>query len=268
VLDLFRRAALEIDFPHYAAHDGAVYGPGMETVARLADPKRPFYYMVKRGSDEDCLDTYLLRQAQGLGVRVEFCANVALEEVDIVATGSRNANAYAVGYVFRTEAPDTSIVVFDDAFAPGAYTYLLINNGQGTVAIVTMKHDRTLKDRLGLAVKALQKVHPFQMRNAKRVGGSGTFRMPRTAVRDGRLYIGEAAGFQDSFAGFGMRYAVVSGHMAARSILEGLDYDALWRRQFTGYLRASIVNRWLQERFGNFANRALVWYFRLRRNHV
>jgi flavin-dependent dehydrogenase len=57
--------------------------------------------------------------------------------------------------------------------------------------------------------------------------------------------IGEQAGFQDALAGFGMRYALRSGLLSARSIVEGTSYTGLWRRQLRPLLRAGIVNRFL-----------------------
>src|SRR5213592_1356448 len=52
------------------------------------------------------------------------------------------------------------------------------------------------------------------------------------AVRDGTLLVGEAGGFQDAVAGFGFRYSVITGGLAARSLMEGSDYRALLRATF------------------------------------
>jgi hypothetical protein len=62
---------------------------------------------------------------------------------------------------------------------------------------------------------------------------------------------GEQAGFQDTLWGFGMRFAIASGALAARSLLEGADYDTLWRRELRPWLRTSVVNRALYESLGN-----------------
>ena len=47
---------------------------------------------------------------------------------------------------------------------------------------------------------------------------------------DDQYFIGEAAGFQDCLAGFGMIYAFKSGFLVARSIIEDLDYESLLKR--------------------------------------
>jgi hypothetical protein len=91
------------------------------------------------------------------------------------------------------------------------------------------------------------------MRNPRRFGGTGEARSPRTARREQLLFAGEAAGFQDPLWGFGMRYAMVSGGLAARALLAGApaSYDRLWKRRLGGFMRAAVVNRWAYERLGD-----------------
>jgi flavin-dependent dehydrogenase len=42
-----------------------------------------------------------------------------------------------------------------------------------------------------------------------------------------------------------MRYALRSGRLAARSIIEGTEYTELWRRELLPLLRAGTVNRFV-----------------------
>jgi len=51
----------------------------------------------------------------------------------------------------------------------------------------------------------------------------------RPVDRSGRLYVGEAAGLQDPAWGFGLRYALESGALAARCLLEGSHRRAVNR---------------------------------------
>jgi flavin-dependent dehydrogenase len=50
-----------------------------------------------------------------------------------------------------------------------------------------------------------------------------------------------------------MRYALVSGHMAGRALLarRPAEYERSFRERFTGFLRASVVNRYFYERLGD-----------------
>lgn len=93
----------------------------------------------------------------------------------------------------------------------------------------------------------------LRMKNPHRFGGTGNVTVPRTA-RQGRLLLaGEAAGFQDGLWGFGMRYAIVSGHLAVRALLDGGAAARLG-----SLLRAGVVNRYLYARVGDRGYAALV----------
>jgi flavin-dependent dehydrogenase len=106
---------------------------------------------------------------------------------------------------------------------------------------------RFFRERVGL-----------QMRNPRGFGGFANFRLPRTAVQGGHAVVGEQAGFQDALAGFGMRYALRSGLLAARSILEGVDYARLWQRELSPLLRTGVVNRFIFNSIGERGRRAAL----------
>jgi hypothetical protein len=78
------------------------------------------------------------------------------------------------------------------------------------------------------------------------------FHLKRQATKAGARYVGEAAGFQDYLFGLGIRYALTSGALAAKSILEGRDYDELWNEALGRKQETSLVNRFLYEAGGNF----------------
>src|SRR6266540_5713457 len=95
-----------------------------------------------------------------------------------------------------------------------------------------------------------QHLHRFVVPAETRTGYSYmNFHLKNRATSGKSLYVGEAAGFQDYLFGLGIRYALTSGYLAARSILEGRDFDtsALAAKQET-----SLVNRFLYEAGGNF----------------
>jgi flavin-dependent dehydrogenase len=93
----------------------------------------------------------------------------------------------------------------------------------------------------------------FDMQHARRFGGAGNFAVPSRATQGSILFVGEAAGFQDALWGFGIRYAMLSGSLAARALLSGgrEAYDRLWEARLGGLLRAGIVNRFLYGRLGD-----------------
>jgi flavin-dependent dehydrogenase len=84
----------------------------------------------------------------------------------------------------------------------------------------TIKQHPLIKERLKHA-EMLHKIYGFINYNS-----------PKTAIQGKSLLTGEAAGFQDAMFGFGMKYAIFSGYFAAQSIMNGLNYDYLWKNSF------------------------------------
>ncbi len=93
----------------------------------------------------------------------------------------------------------------------------------------------------------------LDMKNPRRTGGAANFLYPRSARKGDLLYAGESAGFQDALWGFGMRYAMLSGCLAAQALLAARPegYDRLWRKRVGGQLRAALVNRYFYQRLGD-----------------
>jgi flavin-dependent dehydrogenase len=98
------------------------------------------------------------------------------------------------------------------------------------------------------------------MKNSRRFGGYGNLFAPVSARKGRLLYAGEAAGFQDALFGFGMRYALLSGHFAALALLEGSpeEYDSLWRKRLGNLMKLAIVNRAIYEHLGDSGYARLV----------
>jgi len=92
-------------------------------------------------------------------------------------------------------------------------------------------------------LERFQSLVGFDIRQARFRGGAGNFSLPPTAYRDRNPVVGEAAGLQDALAGFGMRHAMLSGVLAARSLMDGTDYDASWRREMKRPMETTRVNR-------------------------
>ena len=106
--------------------------------------------------------------------------------------------------------------------------------------------------------EAFQRRVSFEMSQPREFGGFGNFYLRETEEHTGHLYVGESAGFQDFLWGFGMRYAMVSGYLAAQSMIEAIPYDVLWKRELLPALQAAMVNRMLVDRFKSSAYRLLL----------
>ncbi len=217
---------------------------------------KPLYYLVHRGPEAGSLDRGLLDCAREAGVEVRLNDRVnTLEGPAVLAIGPRVADAIAAGYVFETGMPDGNWLCLDDKLAPNGYSYLLIHGGRGTVASCMFKGFKRQADYVERTVSMFRDRVGLVMRGARPFGGFANFRLPRTALQGGHPVVGEQAGFQDALAGFGMRYAIRSGIIAARSLIEGVDYTRLWRRELLPRLRTSVSNRFLFNIIGDRGRR-------------
>jgi flavin-dependent dehydrogenase len=214
----------------------------------------PLFYLVRRGPGPGTLDDALKSAALTAGVEIRFREPwTHLSDGGIVAGGPRAADVVAVGYVFETDRADGVYGVLSDRLAPKGYAYLLVCGGRGTVATCLFGDFAREAEYLDRTVAFFRDRASLQMRQAVRFGGAGNILLPRTARQGGILFAGEAAGFQDALWGFGIRIGMISGHLAARALLEcdPERYDHAWRRRLGGLLRASLVNRYAFSRMGD-----------------
>ena len=218
------------------------------------------FYLVERGPGQRTLDSALLRQALSLGVEVRFNSRQRHVEGDgILAAGPRAADAIAVGYHFETDMADGFWAICDDELAPQGYAYLLVMNGRGTVKSCMFSGFKQESLYVRRTVEAFQRLVGLEMQTPQPHGGSGNFRIPRSAYSGLHPLVGEQAGFQDTLWGFGMRLAISSGVLAARSLLNGENYDRLWQRELKPQMETSVVNRSL---FSLLGNRGYGWFLR------
>lgn len=264
VLDELRRLGITTEFANLPCLESTAFD-----ARRREYPIRsraPLFYVVERGPGPKTLDAALLAQARTLGVEVRFSHRLAhVEGASILATGPRAADAIAVGYHFDTDMADGCWVICDDALAPEGYAYLLVMKGRGTVKSCMFTGFKQESLYVKRTVEAFQRLAGLRMRNPHAHGGVGNFRIPVSAYSGPHPAVGEQAGFQDTLWGFGMRYAIVSGVLAARSLLDGSDYDVLWRREFGELQRAAVVNRAL---FATFGNLGYAWVLRRQEHPV
>jgi flavin-dependent dehydrogenase len=66
-----------------------------------------------------------------------------------------------------------------------------------------------------------------------------------------QYFVGEAAGLKDCLMGFSMLYAFKSGYLAAKSIIENLDYHQLLNIEILKPIKISAANRVLFEKLSN-----------------
>ena len=260
ITDLLREIGIETNFLCVPYHRGIIYASEMKPAEMKSE--RPIFYLVRRGTMSGTLDMGLKEQALSLGVEIIF--NHRLDKFKgkaIVGTGPKGADAVAVGITFETKMKDQAFAVLDDNIAPKGYAYLLVNQGYGTMVTVLYREFRRENEYFERMMKFFRDNIDMDIKNEKRFGCYGNFFIRDTQIHHEKLYVGESGGFQDCLWGFGMRYAILSGYLAAKSLIEGSDYDMLWQRELKPMLETSLINRYLFERIGHTGYRYLAKKF-------
>ncbi len=230
--------------------------------AHVARTRRPLFYLVRRGDVEGSLDRGLRDQALELGVEIRTRSRIdpkAAAAVTggpaILATGPARGDGFVVGYTFPTDAADRAYGMVDKRAAPLGYAYYLVDNGQATVATFMPNHVGDWRPRLQATVARFSELTGDRLDidapGARFYSGAGTlFLEPRSHAGDS-MVVGEAAGFQDAMWGFGIRNAITSGHLAAKSLLTGEAYPALLEADVLPHVRAGWSNRLIWETLGD-----------------
>jgi flavin-dependent dehydrogenase len=221
--------------------------------------ERPYGYFLRRGNEPGTLDRALAAQALALGAEIRYGRKLEPEEADIVATGPGPADGIAKEIAFRTRVEDRIEVIFDPDLAPGGYAYFFVLDGWATLGLALLKGYGRLEAQFERTVARFQRLAPFPIENPRPGYSYMNFFLHPSSERGGKVYAGEAGGFQDYLFGLGNRYALVSGHLAARSLLENVPFDSLWKERFSSAMRSSLAARLLYETLGRHGLRLFVW---------
>ena len=252
VLDELASIGIDPSFECRPFREGTIFDPAGREFRYRSD--HPLFYLVRRGPFDGTIDCALKLQALRAGVEIRFGeAKDELPEGGLFAHGPKSVDAIAVGYLFDTDMPDGVFGALSDDLAPKGYSYLLTNGGRGTVASCLFADFQRSRLHLEKTVEFFRRHANLRMREPRLFGGVGATSYPVKARERGALFAGEAAGFQDALWGFGMRYAMLSGHLAAKALIEGRpgEFERAWKRRLGGPLRTGIVNRFSYARLGN-----------------
>ena len=245
-LEIIKNLSLKTNFWNKGFKKASIYTDlQKEFITNDADN---LFYLVQRGP-VDSLDENLKNQALDVGVEIRFNSKMTGEECDIIATGVSGKKPVGVvkGIVFDTDLEDSIILILNNKFAFKGYSYLLVADGKATLACVVIKDLSKANLCFKNSCEAFSKLKKFKIKNKRSFAGYGTFALNDSNKQNQKLFVGEAAGFQDLFLGFGMKYALLSGYAAAKSIMEERDYDMICRELFLDKQKASAANRLIYE---------------------
>lgn len=259
VLDELSDVGIQPSFEYKSFRECVLFdAKGKEYVCRS---EKPLWYLVRRGTGPGTLDEALKTQAQEAGVNIEMTNSIGhLPDGGIVATGPRRVDALAVGFLFDTDLADGAYGVLSNDLAAGGYSYLLISSGKATLASCLFTDFHNEKRYLEKTVDFFQTKVGLIMRNERHFGGFGNMSATPLLRVGNLLFAGEAAGFQDSLFGFGMRYAMLSGHMAGRAFQSGdlASYKLNCEKHLIPMVEAAIVNRYLFSRLGIYGQQKFL----------
>ncbi len=233
-----------------------------DDVVTTAKSHRIAYRIVERGTDEHCIDQGFKRMALDAGATIHYKSKVDPSECMIIAAGPKDTSAIAFGEVFKTSYPNHVAFQLNDKLAPGAYSYLIVIDGIGLICTCLWRKQKNSNRYLNETIAWYENAYPELDREPiKRVGGKGDFSIPSTYFANDQYFVGEAGGLQDFMWGFGMRYAVTSGVMAANSILSGSNYDSEIKEKLLPLIKLSATNRMLLDRVGDRGFKRLANYW-------
>ncbi len=210
----------------------------------------PFAYFIRRGAGDGTLDGALRRQAIAAGVALHDGA-AAPPDADVIATGPRQADGVARELVFSSDLPDTVAVLFDPTLTPTGYAYLFCLSGHATFGVAQVRRVAGLRRAKAEAWRRFRAtLGEFAVRAEHEGGQFMNFCLPRhLRARDGRWYVGEAAGVQDFLFGLGNRLALRTAGLAADGVAGRWD-GAAFARHVLRPMRTTVALRFAYERLG------------------
>ena len=223
---------------------------------------RPILYLVKRGNQSGTLEHTLKAQALDCGVTIHYNERRSHQDMNVWAVGAQNRGQFlGAGIRFQTRHPNTVKLLISASHAPKAYAYLFVMEGQGVLSAILTRNYANARSYLQRSLEFFRQVSPFDIENVRFTSGFGGRRADFWQNETTPLRVGEAAGFQDYLWGFGIRYALHSGYLAAQAISQGSDYNQAIYIQIRPLVYTSLLNRAVYNRAGDGVYRFLIEWF-------
>ena len=260
-VDSLTKYGIDIKYKHPVSSI-VKYAPSGKSMEVTSD-NGPLFYVVKRGKSAISLDSQIYSAIDKKHATFEYNRNASIMTGDIIATGPIIRNLAGFGYTYEGIDLDADKIYFfmDNKYAPNGYIYVS-PYGDGTASIASVSYD--LNCNLKVFLDRFLENNPFMSKAVKSVTNTEVFsgyaycNYPETAKVNDKLFIGAAAGFVEAARGFGVKYSILSGILAAQSMIEGSDYDKLWKDSFGKELLESISRHFLLSGLNNEGLERLV----------
>ena len=234
------------------------FSPSLKKVEIYSKNKPLFYNFIRGYDNEKSFDIELYKTAKKLGVKFHFKKVLNPAKADIVATGFRSIKGVAYGRHYdniRGIAPHSLYIFLNNRYSPTGYSYVVPFYNEASIVITSTKKQskKKLKKRFNNLIENNSVIKEF-LRGSKlknEIFGYAFYDFPKTAIKKGKLYVGEVTGFLDAATGFGTHYAILSGYLAAKAIIENKNYDNLWKNAFGRELKTQYLKRMKLQKFTN-----------------
>lgn len=265
VINVYRKMGINIPYV-YPVYRQIRLAPSLKQIEIYSNNKPLFYNVIRGYKGKNSLDLSLFREAKKYGVKFYFNQIISEAKADIVAKGALKKKAIGYGEHYKLKSgasPLESIYVFlDNNYSPSGYSYISSFGKEFSVVSVVMENDKeiikdgkfNIKKKFN-KLKKDNKVIKNIIKNAvfqNEISGFAYYDLPENLPEDSGLLVGEAAGFLDASMGFGTHYAILSGCLAAQSIITGQDYNQLWQDCFGAELAGQYHKR---EKMGKLQNK-------------
>lgn len=246
----FKEVNLSVNFSVKKIHSSRFIWDGKKDVVIYWKPIEISFFL--RGGGEGSFEQGLYSQALENGVNFNFNKHNTTE-IDIIASGPKSCDGIIFGAFFKKkpDIPDNEMVIMFNDKISSKHSYMFAVPFEEHVEIFnvcTPKPIRQLKDDFFKGLSYFTNYYTGSPLWS--VAGTGNFLYPKNAVSNGQLLIGEAAGFQDPFMGFGNHFSIRSGYLAAKSIIENQNYDDLWKKEFIPAFNIGLTLRFFSNLWG------------------
>jgi len=257
VIEIYKKIGIRIS-KTYPIFKELRFSPSFKKI-EVYSKNRPLFYNFIRGyKNKRSIDVELYQVARSLGIRFYFNKVIDNKNVDIVATGARSIKGIGYGEYYSGISgiiPNSNYIFLDNRYSPNGYSCILPFKNEASIILGTTKKES--KNELKRRFKLLKNNNPIIkkiLKNAKfenEIFGFIFYDFPRTAIKSGKFYTGEAAGFLDAATVFGTHYAILSGYLAAKAIIENKNYDNLWKKAFEEELKIQYLRRKKIQKFND-----------------
>ena len=240
------------------------YSPTYRT-DEIYSEDEPIFYTFKRGPSPDSMESSFAEQAKNKGAQIILGKAAKVIDCQIIASGSKfDPVGFGYGATFEgTFDKDTIAFFYGNELIQNGYAYITpYGKDMLSVAITSFtKQDfGTISERFEKFIKT-DKIIKETLNGAKRLNsfaGYGHFNVPETAFHKYKYFTGGSAGFVDPARGFGVKYAILSGAMAAKALIDKkTNYDELWKKEFKqelldGFNRRILLNKLTTQEYEKF----------------